>query len=242
MAECRCEGDFLRVQMEQIAYRQGLERWFDQTPDNLLYIRDIDRQIPGSLFIHIIRDGRDVALSYVKQGWSKSLSRDFQSQLLLAGSYWKWIVRRGRHDGHALGSRYIEVRFEQLVENPRETLADLGAFIGERFDCDEAVAKGTGWLQRANTSFPEETDGGRLSPVGRWKRILTGQQLHALEAVLSDYLSELGYACTAKSVLAASRRAQVTGVTHQFLFDTKHWLKSNTPLGRLVDLSRIDCA
>lgn len=243
MSECLCEGDFLRIQMEQIASRQGLERWFDKTPDNLLYIHDINRQIPGSLFIHIIRDGRDVALSYSQMGWSKSRSRNCQRQLLLAGAFWQWIVRRGRADSQVLGSRYLEVQFEHLIEKPRETLSNVGAFIGERLDYDDLRGRGVGSPQRANTSFPEEINGGGLSPVGRWKRVLTDQQLGALEAVLGDYLSQLGYACASmgRSSLEGLR-THITGKTYGLLFDTKHWLKSNTPLGRLVDLSRIDSA
>ena len=92
MADCRNEGDFLRVLMEQMALQQGVERWAEKTPDHALYIREIDRQIPGGLFVHIIRDGRDVALSYSNLGWSRPLPWDKQHPVLAAGLYWKWLV------------------------------------------------------------------------------------------------------------------------------------------------------
>src|ERR1700687_6186878 len=70
MRDCHSAGDFLRIVMEEIARCQSVERWADCTPDHLLYISEIKRQIPNALVVHIIRDGRDVALSYVKQGWT----------------------------------------------------------------------------------------------------------------------------------------------------------------------------
>ena len=63
MAECRNGGDFLRIVMEETARRQGVARWAECTPDHLLYLPRIKQTIPEALVIHIIRDGRDVALS-----------------------------------------------------------------------------------------------------------------------------------------------------------------------------------
>src|SRR6184192_2759546 len=94
--DCNCAGDFLRIVMEEVAKKQGVERWADCTPDHLLYMKEIKRQIPSALIVHIIRDGRDVALSYMKQGWSHPLPWDSDKKLLVAGLFWEWIVRRGR--------------------------------------------------------------------------------------------------------------------------------------------------
>src|SRR5690349_19346474 len=38
MVECKGPGDFLRILMEEICRRQGVERWADCTPDHLLYL------------------------------------------------------------------------------------------------------------------------------------------------------------------------------------------------------------
>jgi hypothetical protein len=99
MGECRNGGDFLRIVMQEIARQQGVPRWADCTPEHLLYMKEIKRQIPDALFIHMIRDGRDVALSYAKQGWSHPLPWDRQDCLGVAGLYWEWLVRKGREQG-----------------------------------------------------------------------------------------------------------------------------------------------
>jgi len=49
--------------MDEIARSQGLCRWALWGPDNLLCMDSIKSELPDALFIHIIRDGRDVALS-----------------------------------------------------------------------------------------------------------------------------------------------------------------------------------
>jgi Sulfotransferase family len=240
MSACHSEGDFLRLQMEQIAVQQGRQRWAEKTPDHALYIRRIDREIPGSLFIHIIRDGRDVALSYSKLGWSRG---DDQDRLLMAGLYWKWIVNRARREGSAIGDRYFEVRFEDLVASPCETLSGVGEFIGEKLDYDEIVKRGVGCVKRPNSSFLDEFDAGAFNPVGRWKKALSGPQIEQFEALLGDYLKELGYPISDPSkVTRPSIRMQLSGSTQKLILDTKHWLKSNTALGRLVNLERMESA
>src|SRR5262249_54293475 len=113
--ECKNPGDCLRVYMEAIARQQGVERWADCTPDHLLYLREIKRQIPAALVIHIIRDGRDVALSFAQQGWSHPLPWDRNQKLGVAALYWSWIVQQGRRYGRDLQGDYVEVHYEDLV-------------------------------------------------------------------------------------------------------------------------------
>ena len=68
MAECRNGGDFLSIIMEQMARKQGVERWADTTPEHLLHLHRIKETIPNALIIHIIRDGRDVGALHRKAG------------------------------------------------------------------------------------------------------------------------------------------------------------------------------
>ena len=60
--ECQNGGDFLRIIMEAMARQQGVRRWADCTPEHLLHLPRIKQLIPEALIIHVIRDGRDVAL------------------------------------------------------------------------------------------------------------------------------------------------------------------------------------
>src|SRR5437870_12870438 len=60
---CRNAGDFLRTIMEEIGRNQNALRWAGNTPEEILYLPLIKRTIPVACVIHVISDGRDVALS-----------------------------------------------------------------------------------------------------------------------------------------------------------------------------------
>src|SRR5438132_11876943 len=136
LQECRNGGDFLRIIMGGMARHQGVRRWADCTPEHLLYLARIKETIPDALIVHIIRDGRDVALSLGKQKWIHPFAWDRQHPLLAGALYWEWMVRKGREDGRKLGNDYCEVRFEELIQDPRTVLFRLGEFIEHDLDYD----------------------------------------------------------------------------------------------------------
>ena len=61
MATCTNGGEFIRSVMGEVAKSQGATRWAAYNPDSALHIPRIKADIPEALFIHIIRDGRDIA-------------------------------------------------------------------------------------------------------------------------------------------------------------------------------------
>jgi LPS sulfotransferase NodH len=232
LKDCRNPGDCLQTFMNEIARVQGVERWADCTPDHLLYIREIKRQIPNALVVHIIRDGRDVALSYARQGWSHPLPWDRRQQLGVAALYWAWVVGQGRKNGRDLGEDYIEIRYEDLVGNPREVLNQISAFIDQDLDYEHILKVGIGSVSSPNTSFGQDA-GGNFNPVGRWKTKLPAPQLAMLESVIGDRLQELGYGLSQD--LNIRVRARYMRLVYPQLFATKLWLKDHTPLGRFTD-------
>lgn len=239
MAECRNAGDFLRLVMEEVARVQNVPRWADCTPEHLLYMEEIKRQIPDALFIHIIRDGRDVALSYVKQGWSYPLPWDRKERLGVAGLYWEWMVRKGRQQGKHLGADYQEVRFEDLVRDPQQTLSRLGNFIKHDLDYDRIRRAGIGSVTQPNSSFTGESEE-TFDPVERWKTKMSSQQIAAFEDLVGDLLKELEYPVGSES--RPSLRATRLRTSYFAMFEAKRWIKDHTPLGRLVRLGRIEIA
>ncbi len=62
----RRRGRAVRAFFEAYAGEQGKPRWGDKTPAYMLAIQRIGRTLPESRFIHLIRDGRDVALSQAR--------------------------------------------------------------------------------------------------------------------------------------------------------------------------------
>jgi hypothetical protein len=242
MSECKNGGDFLCIIMEEMARKQGVERWADTTPEHLLHLHRIKETIPNALIIHIIRDGRDVALSTDKQGYIRRLPWDKSPSVMVAGLYWEWMVNKGRKDGLDLGGDYTEVRFEELVGRPRETLAKLGSFIEHDLDYDRIQRVGIGSVSAPNSSFKESLSEA-FKPTGRWKQSYTPENLATFEGLVGKTLKELGYELGTKEQDLPSRGdLNRMRATYRAYFDSKLFLKAKTPLGKLLvtrDLSWI---
>ncbi len=231
---CRDWGDFLQTVMGGIARRQGVRRWADCTPSHLRYMEEIKKEIPTALFVHIIRDGRDVALSLDKLGWMRPFPWDSTRSLLVTGIWWEWLVSRGLAAGRRLQGDYFEVRFEDLVARPRETLQGVGSFIGEDLDYDRIREAGIGSVAKPNTSFVEEGHAA-FNPVGRWKSKLDPGRLIELERTIGPMLKGLGYELS--SPLAQRRpdlHARMMRARYLAYFTTRHWVKHHTPLPRYL--------
>lgn len=231
-AECRNGGDFLRIIMEEMARQQGVERWAECTPEHLLYLGRIKATIPNALIIHIIRDARDVALSMDKGFWIRPFPWDMNRRLSVIGLYWEWIVQRGRESGKKLGLDYTEVHFEELVRQPNATLARLGQFIDHDLDYERIQKVGIGSVSEPNTSFQS---GAGFNPVGRWREKFPHEELKKFEGLIGTTLEDLGYPLATKdSGLADSAELKRMRSMYRAYFDSKLWLKANTPLGRLL--------
>lgn len=236
-------GDFLRIIMGEIARSQGVARWAVYDPDNLVRIPVIKADIPDALFIHIIRDGRDIALSLMKMGgftpfpWKRE-----QRSLAETALYWEWMVQKGRRYGAQIPGDYIEVHYEELVGDPRKTLATLSQFLDHDLNYDRIQSTRLGSLSESNSSFKsDEAKPASDNPVNRWKQRLSEAEVISLETLVGNSLVEFGYPL---STTAAARpknlwQAGLTSAYSGFL-DSKLWLKHHTPLGRLAKLSELE--
>ena len=235
MAECKSGGDFLRIVMGEIARTQNVNRWADCTPEHLLYLREIKKEIPDALVIHIIRDGRDVALSMEKQKWIRPLPWEKGQDLLVAALYWEWMVKRGREDGPRIAPDYMEIRFEDLIQKPRETLKVLGRFIDHDLDYDRIQRVAIGSVAEPNTSFKGGSAGAAFNPVGRWKTSLAEEELAKLECLVGRTLESLGYPLTISS-RENCRRFHLNRLrTLRLLsFNSKLWMKRHAWFSRYL--------
>ncbi|MGH9360037.1 MAG: sulfotransferase family protein [Terriglobia bacterium] len=235
IAECRSGGDFLRIVMGEICRRQNASRWANLSVEELLYLPEIKRTVPGALFVHTIRDGRDVALSLAKKGYVRPLPWDRDRGLLVAARYWDWIVRRARKLGRALGPDYLEIRYEDLVAHPRETLNVIGEFISQNLDYDRIREAAVGTVGDPNTSFKAGENQAEFNPVGRWRAGYSTEQLASVEALVGPLLHELGYPLeTPPGELKSARSYLAFKMIYGLYFDARFWLKSKTPLSRFM--------
>lgn len=232
-------GEFLRAVMEEMACAGGFQRWAVWGPDNLLYIPTIKRQIPDALFIHVIRDGRDVACALDRKEFIRPFRWDRSYRLYVSALHWMWKVQTGRRYGRAIGPVYMEIRFEDLVLNPEEALTKVGAFIGENLDYEKIRKAKIGAIRVPNTSFTEEWKSGSFSPVGRWRRQLSNDKVTRLEGLVGELLLELGYPLSRADSTTRGFRLRTMRAMYPAFYQLKEWLKTATPLGRFVNMYRL---
>ena len=83
------------------------------------------------------------------------------------------------------------------------------------------------------TAFKEDLSEGKFNPVGRWKQKFPPEQLVRFEALIGDYMRELGYPLVTSGQNGSLRSKAMHGVYSVF-YPVKQWAKVNTPLSRMM--------
>jgi Sulfotransferase family len=233
LEECRNPGDFLQIVMTEICRLQGAQRWAENSPEGMLYLPLIKKLIPDALFVHILRDGRDVATSLGRLRYVRAFPWEDRHGLIGCGLYWEWMVEHGRRFGKTIPGEYTEVRFEDLLANPQQTLDQIASFIDQPLDYATIQQVAYGSVTKPNTSFHKETQT-EFNPVGRWKKSFTPEQLLRFERLLSSTLVELGYQpATDAPQLGLSFSLRATRKLHHAYFAGKLIYK-NSPVIRAL--------
>jgi Sulfotransferase family len=162
-------------------------RYGDKTPPYLLRMPLIAQLFPEARFLHIVRDGRDVAASLVEQMGHPRLSE--------AADYWGYRILAARRTGSALGpERYREVRYERLVQDPEGELAWIAAFLDLPPDARTAETRGgLGRLPPAKRARHPHLAERPTAGLRDWRRDLAPEQVATVEALAGDALDLLGY-------------------------------------------------
>jgi hypothetical protein len=200
-------ADGYRAFYRTYAARAGKSRWGDKTPTYTEYLATIQRVLPEARFVHVIRDGRDVALS-LRHMWFTP-GRDIES---LART-WRRSVTTARAQAPEC-RHYLEVRFEALIVRPVDVLSTVCAFLDlsysesmldyhrraparlaehrSRFRTDGTlvVSHETRLAQQSLTMRPPETD-----RVGVWSRDMNEDEQSRFRSIAGDLLEVLGYPC-----------------------------------------------
>ena len=183
-------SDGVRLVYGLYASSKGKTRYADKTPWAVMHISLLAGLFPEAVFVHVIRDGRDVALSYLDAGFGPP-------SLEMGALEWRRYVGEGRRAGLALGpERYREVRYEELAASPDATVRDLCPFLGLDFDesmlryferADEVVGSMPHPHARRNVFLPP------TSGLRDWRTTLTDRQAEVFTALAGPLLHELRY-------------------------------------------------
>jgi hypothetical protein len=172
------------------ARQHGATRWGDKTPTYTSHIDTLHCVFPEAKFIHLIRDGRDVALSVIDT-WGRRAHVD----LVFAARTWSRRINEAQSAASRLRpDLWIELRYEDLVTDPESQLRRICRFLGEAFHPDMARHHLAASKSIENGAFHESVRHPITSArVGRWRTEMSPSDLRVFEAVVGPGLTSLGY-------------------------------------------------
>jgi hypothetical protein len=186
-------GEAIGAIFAAYATERGKPRWGDKTPLYMQHLSLLGRLFPDAQFVHLLRDGRDAALSFLSvprglmtEGWGHP--RD------AAGFACQWAaeVRAARRLGARVGpERYLELRYEALVANPEGELRRVCGFAG--LDYEPGMLDYVGRTESARKTHQQRLREPPRQGVRDWRTDMAPEARGAFEAVAGDLLAELGY-------------------------------------------------
>ena len=185
--------------------KPGFQRWGDKNNYYLEHIPRLVALFPAASFVHIVRDPRSVACSYLelsRKAVDTAYAPRLPAEVGAIAASWKSDIAKIRAGFAELPeSQRCEVRFEDVVSEPAATLARLCDGIGEPYDPGmldyHEINRRTalepkefmGW--KAKTLEPPQPD-----RVDRYLRDLEPEQIATIEAAAREELETYGYPVT----------------------------------------------
>ncbi|MEM8851910.1 MAG: sulfotransferase [Pseudomonadota bacterium] len=160
-------------------------RWGDKTPWNAFYLPAIGHLFPDARFLWLIRDGRDVALSYHKAG----LQPDFETAAQ------RWTEANLACARFARWSRNVRrLHYEDLVTDPEREMAAIFAWADLRFDPTmlDSRSNPMGDVER-HAHHGKVAAPISASSVGRWRDGVSEADLTRTPNAFGLTLTRLGY-------------------------------------------------
>ena len=184
------------------ARKPAFERWGDKNNFYLNHIAALDSMFPDAHFVHIIRDGRDVACSYrelAQKRIDSAYAPDLPTAISGIAREWKLNIETIRNSFAAINpGRTFEIRYEDLVSTPETTLQELCRSLGEEYDpgmMEYHLKNKAEQLEPAG--FLQWKAKTLLQPVkeqaGRFRRELAGDEIGEFERIAGDLLRRYSY-------------------------------------------------
>lgn len=203
-------GDAIGAVFQAYASRAGKPRWGDKTPMYMRHLGLLERLFPDARYVHLVRDGRDAALSFLEMP-EGTFTRTWAHPTTPAqfACLWGKEVADARELGRRVGpGRYHEVRYEQLVSAPEETVEAICGFAGLPFDPEMLAYAAT--VDVSDKPHQQRLRRPPTAGVRSWREDMAPEDVAAFEAVAGDVLRACGYEVTTSpkgSVPASARRA-----------------------------------
>ncbi len=193
------------------AESMGKVRPGEKTPHHAWNTADLLAWYPGARVIHLLRDPRDVTASLFNVPWGRKSA---------AANGRLWASLTAAAEASRDDPRFMRIRYEDLVEQPEQRLAEVCRFVGETFspamlEVKQPARADRPWFERAQGSLSRDR-------LGSWKNQLTPEQVRLVEWTAGPLMQQFGYQPAEPAAGAALR---VRGRVHEVAEDLKDRMK-----------------
>ena len=182
--DCRRYSDVVALLFSKWAITENKPRWGDKTPHYVRHIPTLAEIFPNAQVLHIIRDPRAASRSWSMHPYGPG-------NIYSSAIQWKNNVIAGRKAGSNLKpDAYMEIRYEQLLENPARIMGTVFQFLGE------SIPDQLGTLN----PLPESVinpwrDASRTEVVktraGAWREELSLSDIQLIESITEHLMDDL---------------------------------------------------
>jgi len=145
------------------------------------------RLFPKAKFIYLLRDPRDVARSNIGMGWSGNVWTGV-NRWIEAVNLWEKVKQKLEKE-----TSYVDVKFEQLIVSPEETLSAICNFMNINYD-----SKMMSYPDYTTYSKPD------INIVDQWKRKMTKREIGLVEYKCQSFMEKEGYELIANNLAGPS--------------------------------------
>ena len=181
----------------------------EKTPEYAIYLPLLQQLYPSSKYVHVIRDGRDAAVSgyaHLQRQGKVDQFADFAAYVgYFAQRHWVHYITKARKGGMSSPDNYFEVRYEDLQADPAHQVSRMLAFL--KVDTESALVEGCieagSFRQLSGGRDRGEEDPGsffRKGVVGEWRTHFDQAAQTQFHQHAESLLRELGYEVSAVPV------------------------------------------
>jgi hypothetical protein len=174
--------------MSAYAALRGKRRWGEKTPGYIGWWREILQAFPDMKVIHVVRDPRDVAVSLCR-------ARFGPAHVFPAAKHWRRYVSQVEEMRAKLpGESYLQVRYEDLLLEPKSVLQQVCRFLGETFSPQMlSFHTNTKKYPTDPRNFKNLNRPLMTGNTQKWKRNLSRREVRLVEAAAGPALERYGY-------------------------------------------------
>jgi hypothetical protein len=183
-------GSFISVILKLYSEKLGKIRWGDKHPYYIKYLSQLYKLFPNAQVIHLVRDGRDSVASLKKMPWWKQNS-------IYAMLNWQEAIKNGKRALRKCNAdQFMEIRYEDIIENPKESVQLVCDFLNEEYS--DELLKFHKIADKSIPSYKMDWHSGakkeiNSTSIGRWSKDLEDWEISLINKKMKKELQLHNY-------------------------------------------------